>query len=312
MLAKVYNISSRSICSVNYNYIGRNLSSTLHSTSSSSSSYSSSLSSSSPSSLSSPTTLATFQSIRHFADETTKPPKEKKKSKKKEDEVAIELSDDNIPTLEWTPPQLSDEADPRAASRAKREERRQQQQMKIERAEQRRIAKLEKVKEQEKLLFEPDLRGIDVEKQNLLKDVLDVLPTETEEQKAFKERLARIGSFRTASKPELRKGRFENICAKYGKKPGDTGSTEVQVAILTERVMSLQKTVKEVRSNIHARRFLSIIFSRRRKLLKYLRRTNPISFEMIMKDLKLTPADVDAEGRNEHSGNQAKKIPRSG
>ena len=70
-------------------------------------------------------------------------------------------------------------------------------------------------------------------------------------------------------KPEIQK-----IVKKYGKSDKDTGSSQVQVALLTSRIRSLTEHAKENKKDNHSRRGLVMLVSQRKKLLKYLRRTN--------------------------------------
>ena len=64
------------------------------------------------------------------------------------------------------------------------------------------------------------------------------------------------------------------IIAKFGRGEGDTGSTEVQIALLTERIQTLQDHFKEHKSDHHSRRGLLKLVGSRRRLLKYLRKTD--------------------------------------
>lgn len=64
----------------------------------------------------------------------------------------------------------------------------------------------------------------------------------------------------------------EEIMKKYETKPGDTGSPEVQVALLTERITYLTGHFKDHHKDHHSRRGLLMLVSQRRKLLDYLRK----------------------------------------
>lgn len=61
------------------------------------------------------------------------------------------------------------------------------------------------------------------------------------------------------------------IIAEYGKNPQDTGSTEVQVAILTERIRELTEHLKVNHKDHHSRRGLLMMVGKRRGLLDYLK-----------------------------------------
>ena len=80
---------------------------------------------------------------------------------------------------------------------------------------------------------------------------------------------------------------IQKIVKKYGKKDSDTGSSEVQVALLTSRIRSLTEHAKENKKDNHSRRGLVMLVSQRKKLLKYLRRTNPDSYLKITEELAI-------------------------
>jgi small subunit ribosomal protein S15 len=65
----------------------------------------------------------------------------------------------------------------------------------------------------------------------------------------------------------------EAIIKEFGLKDGDTGSSEVQIALLTARVKHLTEHLRVNRKDFHSRRGLIAMTARRRKLLDYLKRT---------------------------------------
>ena len=67
------------------------------------------------------------------------------------------------------------------------------------------------------------------------------------------------------------KQRKEEIIAKFGLKAGDTGSPEVQVALMTERILDLNDHFKSNKQDKHSRRGLIGLVNKRRKLLEYLK-----------------------------------------
>jgi small subunit ribosomal protein S15 len=71
----------------------------------------------------------------------------------------------------------------------------------------------------------------------------------------------------------------------YGTKAGDTGSPEVQVAILSERINNLTEHFKAHVKDNHSRRGLLKMVSQRRTLLDYLRRTNEKSYKTLIEKL---------------------------
>jgi small subunit ribosomal protein S15 len=67
----------------------------------------------------------------------------------------------------------------------------------------------------------------------------------------------------------------------------DTGSPEVQVALLTERINGLSEHFKTHKKDHHSRRGLLMIVSQRRRLLDYLRRKNPTRYQALIQRLGL-------------------------
>ena len=80
-------------------------------------------------------------------------------------------------------------------------------------------------------------------------------------------------------------GRKAEVIKTYAKKPGDTGSPEVQVAILSERINNLTDHFKTHVKDNHSRRGLLKMVSQRRTLLDYLRRTNESSYKTLIEKL---------------------------
>lgn len=77
------------------------------------------------------------------------------------------------------------------------------------------------------------------------------------------------------------------IMSDYQRAAGDTGSSEVQVALLTARINDLTGHFKEHVKDHHSRRGLLRMVSRRRKLLDYLKRTNVDSYRALIARLGL-------------------------
>jgi small subunit ribosomal protein S15 len=80
-------------------------------------------------------------------------------------------------------------------------------------------------------------------------------------------------------------GRKAEVIKEFAKKPGDTGSPEVQVAILSERISNLTEHFKSHVKDNHSRRGLLKLVSQRRQLLDYLRRTNEASYKTLIEKL---------------------------
>lgn len=79
----------------------------------------------------------------------------------------------------------------------------------------------------------------------------------------------------------------KKIIAKFAGHKTDTGSPQVQVAILTQRINELTEHLKEHRNDHHSRRGLLLMVGKRRKLLNYLKNSKPTLYEDVLKSLKL-------------------------
>ena len=79
----------------------------------------------------------------------------------------------------------------------------------------------------------------------------------------------------------------EEIIAEYGQHDGDTGSPEVQVAILTERINHLTEHLREHKHDHHSRRGLLMMVGKRRRLLNYLRRQDVERYRRLIAALGL-------------------------
>ncbi len=79
----------------------------------------------------------------------------------------------------------------------------------------------------------------------------------------------------------------QELISKYGKNDKDTGSPEAQIAILTQRIRDLTAHVNVHKKDTHTRRGLVMLVAQRRKMMKYLRRTNPESYVNLLKDLSI-------------------------
>jgi small subunit ribosomal protein S15 len=80
-------------------------------------------------------------------------------------------------------------------------------------------------------------------------------------------------------------GRKAEVIKEFAKKSGDTGSPEVQVAILSERINNLTEHFKTHAKDNHSRRGLLKLVGQRRQLLDYLRRTNEGSYKSLIEKL---------------------------
>ncbi len=77
----------------------------------------------------------------------------------------------------------------------------------------------------------------------------------------------------------------KEIITKLGKNEADSGSTEVQVGIMTHRIRVLTEHLKTNKKDRHTRRGLVRLVSKRKKLLKYLIKNSPNSYVELIKKL---------------------------
>ncbi len=85
----------------------------------------------------------------------------------------------------------------------------------------------------------------------------------------------------------LTKEKKAEIVSKYGKNGTDTGSTEVQVALLTERINELNAHLSKNPKDFHSNRGLLMMVGKRKQLLKYLETTNLEAYRDLIKKLNL-------------------------
>lgn len=81
--------------------------------------------------------------------------------------------------------------------------------------------------------------------------------------------------------------RKTKVIKEFGQKEGDTGSPEVQVAILTERINTLTEHFKSHKKDHHSRRGLLVMVGRRRRLLDYLKSKDEGRYNDVIKKLGL-------------------------
>ncbi len=81
--------------------------------------------------------------------------------------------------------------------------------------------------------------------------------------------------------------RKQELVAKFGKGEADTGSAEVQIAMLTERINDLTEHLRTHTKDHHSRRGLLMLVGRRRRFLNYLERTNLEGYRALIKELGL-------------------------
>jgi len=85
----------------------------------------------------------------------------------------------------------------------------------------------------------------------------------------------------------IESNRKKELVAEFATEPGDTGSPEVQIALLTEHVKNLTLHMQGHKKDYGSRRGLLAMVAKRTKLLKYLRRRRPDAYTAIVTRLNL-------------------------
>lgn len=85
----------------------------------------------------------------------------------------------------------------------------------------------------------------------------------------------------------LEKEEKQKIISEFEVHEGDTGSPEVQIALLTERINQLSEHLKQFKKDVHSRRGLLAMVNKRRRLLAYLKKKDEVRYEAIVKKLDL-------------------------
>ena len=85
----------------------------------------------------------------------------------------------------------------------------------------------------------------------------------------------------------IEKEKKQSIIEEYKTHDADTGSTEVQVAVLTARIRELSAHMKEHKKDFHSRRGLLIMVGKRRKLLQYLKKKDFMRYQTLIQRLGL-------------------------
>lgn len=79
----------------------------------------------------------------------------------------------------------------------------------------------------------------------------------------------------------------KTIIKKFAREKGDTGSPEVQIALLTTQIDKLVKHLNEHHKDVNSRRGLLAMVAKRRRLLSYLQKRDKVRFEGLTKELGL-------------------------
>ena len=85
----------------------------------------------------------------------------------------------------------------------------------------------------------------------------------------------------------LEKQEKQKIISEFEVHEGDTGSPEVQIALLTERIGQLSEHLKEFEKDKHSRRGLLAMVNKRRRLLAYLQKKDDVRYDAMVKKLGL-------------------------
>ena len=85
----------------------------------------------------------------------------------------------------------------------------------------------------------------------------------------------------------LDKSETASIVSKFGRNEKDTGASEVQIALLTERINQLTEHCKRFKKDKSGQRGLLILVGQRRRMLKYIQRTNLEKYRSLIKELGL-------------------------
>ena len=85
----------------------------------------------------------------------------------------------------------------------------------------------------------------------------------------------------------IAKEKKQAIIAEYGRTPGDTGSPEVQIAVLTARIQELTEHLKENPKDFHSRRGMMKMIGKRRGLLSYLKEIDIERYRALIERLGL-------------------------
>jgi len=79
----------------------------------------------------------------------------------------------------------------------------------------------------------------------------------------------------------------EGIIKKFAKAKGDTGSAEVQIAILTAKIENLKEHLGEHKKDNHSRRGIMMMVAKRRKMLAYLKRKDAAKYDEVIAALEI-------------------------
>ncbi|KKP47656.1 MAG: 30S ribosomal protein S15 [Candidatus Woesebacteria bacterium GW2011_GWA1_33_30] len=79
----------------------------------------------------------------------------------------------------------------------------------------------------------------------------------------------------------------KELIKKFAREKGDTGSPEIQIALLSTKIDKLAEHLKEHKKDVHSRRGLLSMVAKRRRLLSYLQKKDETRYKALIKELKL-------------------------
>ncbi len=79
----------------------------------------------------------------------------------------------------------------------------------------------------------------------------------------------------------------KELIKKFAREKGDTGSPEIQIALLSTKIDKLAEHLKEHKKDVHSRRGLLSMVAKRRRLLSYLQKKDEVRYKALIKELKL-------------------------
>jgi len=108
-----------------------------------------------------------------------------------------------------------------------------------------------------------------------------------EEIEAYPDKIKRLCSFRFATDNEIKRFRMSQHIKNFGKRLGDTGDSGVQVAILTEKLISMTQHMKKHKHDYRTQRALVMLTRRRKALLQYLKRRDPQQYVRVTTKMEI-------------------------
>ena len=79
----------------------------------------------------------------------------------------------------------------------------------------------------------------------------------------------------------------KDLIKKFGREKGDTGSPEIQIALLSTKITKLAEHLKEHKKDVHSRRGLLAMVAKRRRLLSYLAKKDQDRYKKLLKEVGL-------------------------